>query len=217
MVDIVLPNIDTLDLTSQEILDMTGWPEPMIEDYLTILQNVAAYTESITSIALFTEQEAKKAAQQNADTLTATQKRRTQLGELNAALINYVPLKGLMLQMTGANLLDPTIVNSYNVTSLTRTGVGTYQITVTQNTFYGLDITTFFVPVFSWVIAPSVTSSLYSVEVVNTGAATFDISVYAIIQGAGTTLARSPYDLLGADSVALSFVLNAGDGSLPPP
>lgn len=221
MVDIVLPQLDTLSLTSQEVRSMTNWPEAMVEDYLATLRSIVSYAESIISIAEFAQAEADRAAQVNADLLNQTQKRRAQLDKLardvEQALINYVPIKGLMLQMKGTGAADPNIVNSYNVASLTRTGTGTYQITVTQNTFYGLDMFNFFVPVFSWVIAPSATSALYSVDVQNTGAFTFNISVYAITQGAGTTLARTLYDLQTTDNVAISFVLNTGDGRLPPP
>lgn len=221
MVDIVLPELDTLALTSQEVRAMTGWTDAMVEDYLTLARTLVSYAESIGSVANFAQEEATKAAQVSAEAIAQIQKRRAQLEKLardiEAALINYVPLKGLMLQMKGAGTANPTIVNSYNLSALNRTGTGTYQITVQQNTFYGLDMFNFFVPVFSWVISPSANTALFSVDVQNTGSFTFNISVYEVTQGAGVALSRTLYDLQTTDTVALAFVLNAGDGRLPPP
>ena len=145
------------------------------------------------------------------------------LGKLKAMIsaaqfriFTRVPIKGVMLKITGNGALDPTIQNSYNISSVVRVGVGVYRCTLTQSTFYGYSVLDNGAFSTGFSIVPSVTTDSFSVNVTTVSAGVYDINVFAVTQGAGNKLALIAYDFLGTDSIDATFLLNYGDGRLPP-
>lgn len=143
-------------------------------------------------------------------------KLKSMISRLRDDLIDYAPIKGLMLAIEGNGASDPTIITGYNIDAVTRTGVGVYEVTLVQNTFYGIAIGDVSVSAIGYTIAPTVTTELYAVSVVSTGALTFDIEVSEVTQGTGNKLDIAPYDIVSGDSVSAALYMNLGGGELPP-
>lgn len=124
----------------------------------------------------------------------------------------WLPSKAALLTIQGNGAANPTLTNSYNVASATRTGVGVYQVTVTQSTYFTQNLLAQTVFALSKIIAPLTQS--YDVELVVTSATTFDIRVYkfAVV---GAAVQRAAYDLVAGDFVSVQglYSINA---SLPP-
>lgn len=143
-------------------------------------------------------------------------KLKTMVSDLRYRIINMVPIKGLMLSIIGAGTSAPAIQTSYNVASVTRTGVGVYSVTYQATTFFGTNIATDIIVTSGHVIAPSAGSEFFVVSVTKGVGQTFDITVEEVVVGGGNKLEVQPYDLLATDSVDVSGLINAGHGILPP-
>jgi len=116
----------------------------------------------------------------------------------------------LLLHHLGAG--NPLLTNGYNVASVTRTGVGVYQVTVSQETYFTRNVLSNSVFSISNIIAPLTTS--YDVNVLVTGATTFEIRVYvrAVV---GAAVQRNAFDLLAGDFVSVTGLFSIND-ALPP-
>lgn len=135
---------------------------------------------------------------------------------LRAEIIQFLPLKGMAIRVTGNDTSNPSIISSYNVDSVTRTGVGVYRLVLTQETFFGIGILANAVSTINYSIEPSLNSDLFSVQIDVVSLTEFDIKVYEVAQGTGNRLDISPYDIQVTDTISGSFLLNINDGRLPP-
>lgn len=143
-------------------------------------------------------------------------KLKSMIDTLKGMLINSVPIKGAMLTIEGAGLSNPTIKTSYNITSVTRTGAGVYNVVPTQGTFFGESIGDISVITNGASIQPILTSELFTVSIVDAGGS-FNIIVNEVVVGAGSKLEVNPYDIVAGDIVGMNVFINAGIGELPPP
>ena len=144
-------------------------------------------------------------------------KLKSMINILTNEVINFTALKGAMLNIEGAGAGNPVINDSYNVTSVTRTGVGVYNVVPIQNTFYGLDIFTNSTRAANGVIAPTAASDAHFVELKTGVGSTFDIVITEMVQGVGNRIDFNPYDIIAGDNVTVSVLVNSGLGQLPPP
>jgi len=135
---------------------------------------------------------------------------------LRRDVVNYAPLKGLLLAITGNGGSDPSIATSYNVLTVTRTGIGVYRVTAIQNTIFGFSIGSNSAIALSHSIQPSVVSEAHFVRVIAVSPGIFDIEVTELTVGGGNKLEVNPYDILSSDGVDVTFLINAGLGKLPP-
>lgn len=125
---------------------------------------------------------------------------------------DWLPAKGALLTIEGQGAGNPLLTNSYNIASVTRTGVGVYQVTVSQETYFTRNVLSNSVFSISHIIAPLTTS--YDVNVVVTGATTFEIRVYvrAVV---GAVVQRNAFDLLAGSFVSVTGLFSINE-SLPP-
>lgn len=124
----------------------------------------------------------------------------------------WLPAKGTLLTIEGQGASNPLLTNDYNVASVTRTAPGIYEVTVSQETYFTRNVLSNSVFTHSNVIDP-LTSS-FNVEVVVTGATTFEIRVYEMVV-VGASVQRGAYDLLAGDFVSVTALFSIND-TLPP-
>jgi hypothetical protein len=124
----------------------------------------------------------------------------------------WLPAKGVLLTIEGQGASNPLTTNDYNVLSATRTAPGVYEVTVSQETYFTRNVLANSVFTHSSVIDP-LTSS-YNVEVVVTGATTFEIRVFEMVV-VGASVQRGAYDLLAGDVVSVTALFSIND-TLPP-
>ena len=139
------------------------------------------------------------------------------LSTLRSDIRNNIPIKGLMLSVEGNGGANPSIITSYNVLSIIRTGVGVYNVTPIQDTYFGISIANNSVITSGFSIAPSITSELFNVDITPGAGNTFDVNVFELTVGLGSKLEVSPYDILPGDILGFNLLINAGFGELPPP
>jgi len=125
---------------------------------------------------------------------------------------DWLPAKGALLTIEGQGAGNPLLTNGYNVASVTRTGVGVYQVTVSQETYFTRNVLSNSVFSISHIIAPLTTS--YDVNVVVTGATTCEVRAYvrAVV---GAAVQRNAFDLLAGDFVSVTGLFSIND-ALPP-
>lgn len=124
----------------------------------------------------------------------------------------WLPAKGVMLRIEGAGAGNPTVTNDYNVSTVTRTAPGIYQVTVSQADYFTQNMLSNSVFAHSKIIDP-LTSS-FDVETVVTGADTFEIRVYEMIVML-TNVTRSAFDLQAGDFVDVQALFSI-NSTLPP-
>ena len=124
----------------------------------------------------------------------------------------WLPSKAALLTIEGNGAVNPTLTNSYNIASVTRTGAGVYQATLTQSTYFTQNILNQSVFELSKIIGPLAQS--YDVDVVVTSATTFEIRVYRF-SVVLTAVQRAAYDLLAGDFVSVQGLYSI-NSSLPP-
>jgi len=124
----------------------------------------------------------------------------------------WLPSKAALLTIEGNGAVNPTLTNSYNIASVTRTGAGVYQATLTQSTYFTQNILNQSVFALSKIIGPLAQS--YDVDVVVTSATTFEIRVYRF-SVVLTAVQRAAYDLLAGDFVSVQGLYSI-NSSLPP-
>jgi hypothetical protein len=149
-------------------------------------------------------------AQQLADATLA--KVRSRLFSAVRDYKDWLPAKSALLTIEGQGAGNPVLTNAYNVASVTRTGVGVYEVTVSQETYFTRNVLSNSVFSISNIIAPLTTS--YDVNVVATGATTFEIRVYvrAVL---GLVVQRNAFDLLAGSFVSVTGLFSIND-ALPP-
>lgn len=91
----------------------------------------------------------------------------------------------------------------YNLASGERIAAGVYEFTLDSKTYQGNDLLARTQYAASWNIAASATSEAYMVKMEITSVATgvFQVSIFAVIQGLGTTIEYAPYDPLSSDTI----------------
>ena len=141
---------------------------------------------------------------------------KSMVASLGRSLRYSTPIKGCVVKMTGDTLNPPTIDSQYNVTSVTRFGIGVYRVTLQQSTMYGTEIYPNGVVTISHNIAPIAATDYFTVSSVYISPTIFEIKSYEVRQGASPALSLVAYDLTPSDTVDLSILLNYGDGRLPP-
>lgn len=124
------------------------------------------------------------------------------------------PTIGCMARLQGQGAGNPLLTSPYNVLSAVRNAAGVYRVTIKQSTVYGVQVQSGVKSV-SKLIAPVAATDLFDVQVTIVSSTVFDIKVYAIIQGAGTTITRAAYDIIAGDFLDFTILLPAGDGTLP--
>ena len=131
-------------------------------------------------------------------------------------VIEFSPLKGFLLSIEGNGANDPIIITGYNISTVVRTGVGVYRITVSQATMFGQPIGVNSAIINSHTIQPSIVSEAHFVTLVSVSAGVFDIEATEMTVGAGSKLEIAPYDIVSGDGIAIVAFLNLGFGELPP-
>ncbi len=111
-----------------------------------------------------------------------------------------------------------TISHSFNLSSVTRNGVGVYDCVISQQTFYGVNVLGKANPAISYSFTVTAITEAYHIEYTKTGATTFTIEVFEWIQGAGNKIDLAPYDPDEVnDLVYVTMLTDLSDGQLPPP
>lgn len=234
--------LESLVLSAQEVRALTGWDDVMTEEWLNLIRNFVQLADSVDEVQQVDigtvdqeiadvfgqvakvrgrfsalEQAIKQIEQLiNAYTSSAYGKAKAQINTLRRDTQTFSPIKAMTALIKGGGASNPTLTDSYNITSITRTGIGVYQITLTQPTIYGTNIDTFSLPFVHWIIAPAATAQ-YHVELVNTSPNTYNLNVYSVTVGVSPALTRTAYDLQLTDTVDCMLLLNLGGGRLPPP
>jgi len=132
--------------------------------------------------------------------------------ELRNDVFNYIPIKGAMLKIGGNGIAaNPSIIVSYNVASVARTGVGVYRITLNQSTVLGASILSNGVSSIDFIIAPTITSELFSAELVNISALVFDLITKEGVVAGGNKLEFNPYDIIPGDTVSIMSLISFGN------
>jgi hypothetical protein len=126
-------------------------------------------------------------------------------------IYNFMPFKAVMLRFEGNGASDPTIEVQYNVTSLVRTGIGAYRITITKPTFLGVSVSNFTVSSITHSVAPSVNSDFFTSEAISVSSTIFDVQVSEVSQGAGNRLDILPYDIIAGDRVHVMLLMSLGN------
>ncbi|MFV2055128.1 MAG: hypothetical protein ACC707_01620 [Thiohalomonadales bacterium] len=114
-------------------------------------------------------------------------------------LLDISALKGLVFKFKGAGAVDPTIVTSFNLASLTRVSVGVYRATYSQKILNGVDVTKDSLHHAGYVFGDN---NDHAIEIISTVAGSFDIRVWQ------TNSTKVAYDLVGGDEVSISILLN---------
>jgi len=136
--------------------------------------------------------------------------------DLRRRIFDFVPLKGMMLSFEGAGASDPAIITSHNVVSITRTGVGVYNVVLKQITVFGVSIISIGIPTVSFNIATTLVSEAHFVSIKDGAGNSFNIFVTEMTVGGGNKLEVNPYDIIAGDEIRASILLNSGSGELPP-
>ena len=135
------------------------------------------------------------------------------------AYLQLTPIKVAHLAFTGRSTNGPaTIEYQFNIATLNRTAVGVYEGTLTQNTFYGVDVLDTANPFTDYSLTPNLTTEAFHVDIEITGTGSFTISVFEWVQGAGNKIELVPYDPITAgDLIFVTALADASGGELPPP
>jgi hypothetical protein len=219
-----------------EIKPGDPWPDALIEDYLNILRDLVLLADEIDQNAgeiISSINRAFGLINANKSMSAQNRARINALGrdveELNSrvegveneidGLFNFFPVKALSFAITGNGVSNPTVVHSYNATSISRTSSGTYGVILTQSTINGQNIDARATYAIEHKIAASANTSDFRVEVDSFLGSALIFKVYEVTVGAGgagSDLVYTLYDLQTGDIVTLNILMNAGDGSLPP-
>lgn len=231
-------SLNSLVLSAYELKEINGWDDVMVEDYLTIIRNLSELAEIIDANAveiierldsleqlspslkrslgrvLALSQKSKlnseKAIQSNALNKRLSLKSNSKADLAISQMNNYVPQKGVMLAISGENTADPTIIDSYNVSTLVRNAVGEYRLTMEQSTMSGKDVFDDSIHSVNFYIVASANTEVFNVKLEKSSAGVFDIDVFEVTQGVGGALALTAYDLKSTDRLSISMDLTIG-------
>lgn len=136
-------------------------------------------------------------------------------------VLRYQSLSAWVWNIEGQGASNPFLREpNYNITAVTRHAQGLYRFTITQTTFFGIDITTRVFPSTpGYDIKSSVISDAFLLRYrFGQGLANqFDIEVFALTLGQGNKFEAIPYDIVAGDIVSSHAVVYMGDSTLPPP
>lgn len=122
--------------------------------------------------------------------------------------LNLQPALGWALNITGAGTSNPTVTNSKNVTSVTRTSTGTYRVVLSRSTVLGNQVNSGYLSVYLNI--HSVPSNYnYYAQIVFNSATELDVIIHEVH---GSNLV---YDLSTNDTLSVCSFLNIGN-KLPP-
>lgn len=132
------------------------------------------------------------------------------------AWINWGYIKCARVLAEGAGAQSPTIQAQYNVASIVRQAAGVFRITLTQNSFWGVQISEANAMLIPSVKLPSTPNAqvqyLYFVS-----PGVYDLFIYELNpSGAGGALQPVTYDPQVGDTIEVLGWMDAGDGTLPP-
>jgi hypothetical protein len=222
---LVLSASDLKEITKQKSGE--PWTDALIEDYLNILRDAALLADEIDQNAgeIIAAQKRLFATVQSNRAQTSKNRARSiinkkELDSLAEDILNtfsFFPVKACSFLVDGNGVSNPVVQHSYNVSSIVRSGVGIYTVTLLQGTINGQSIQSRHTYTIEHLINPSASSDQYRVEVSSFVGSTLVLSVYAVTVGAGTRLEYTPYDLQVGDSVTFNILMNSGSGLLPPP
>tara|TARA_R110002012_G_scaffold262505_1_gene444805 strand:+ start:2750 stop:3676 length:927 start_codon:yes stop_codon:yes gene_type:complete len=135
------------------------------------------------------------------------------------AALEVLPVKAVHFAFTGTAVNGAvTPAYSFNLSSLTRSGVGVYDGVITQQTFYGFNVLDNANPAISYSIQVTAATEAFHIEYTKTSATTFTIEVFEWIQGIGNKIDLAPYDPdTAGDLVYVTMLADLSDGQLPPP
>ena len=142
-----------------------------------------------------------------------------ELNLLRETLIQALPWKAVFVKVTGAGLADPPIINRYNVTSVTRLGVGLYQATVQSVTILGEPLTDSVYVTGDVAVLPinrPADTEVFIVELIDLDPVglTFDMQVLGFHSPANAKLELVPYDILAGDDLEFWGLANLGTGEV---
>lgn len=209
------------------------WPDALIEDYLNILrdlielaelidQNAAEIIRGIDSLEeIASAQDARIGKAYGLLNVAARNlkknsqldnqfdgKDKSQVSTLRKQANSFFPEKGFFCSLAGTGASVPTVNFGYNYLSISRLGVGVYQINLLNPTINGKDITSSCVFANDFRIVGNATSDLYQVEI-SPGVGNFTVRVYQYTI-VGAKLTKNLYDLQVADAVNIMILLSDG-------
>lgn len=216
-----------LVLSAQELRSLTNWPESMIEDYLAIVEQLREVTVEANdneegntdrfqaNTALIAELQSAVAQLRAKVNGALSQGSDTDLSGHREAAINrgrerdlrsFYPAKGAAVKLEGQGGSDPTIISRYNIASVTRTGTGVYEVTLTQNECQGVDI----VSEGFLVDSSRIASATCIVDTVPTAPNQYIVTVYELgVSGASVT--KTPVDIAIGDYIDLVLLISIND------
>ena len=142
-----------------------------------------------------------------------------ELNLLRETMINALSWKAVFVKVTGAGLGDPPIIDSYNVTSVTRLGVGLYQATISSTTILGESLQDKVYVTGDVAVLPinrPVDTEVFTVDLVDLDPVgfTFDMQVFGFFSPANQKLELVPYDIQLGDDLEFWGVANLGTGEV---
>lgn len=123
---------------------------------------------------------------------------------------NLYPILGFSLRMAGNGTANPTIINSHNITSVSRFGVGIYQVLINQETILGLSVIDGYL-FDQFNINTTAADTNYQLQIARISPNIIGIQTYQI-----TGASSAAYDLTTGDTLDIGSLLYNGL-KLPPP
>lgn len=125
-------------------------------------------------------------------------------------------LTACTIEFTVVALGAPDVLRSFNVASGSRIGVGVYEFDLTTTSYKGADLLTSAYGTFSHVIAPTLTTTLYSIAGEVVSASKFRIKVYEMTKAPSSdSIVATPYDLDIGDTVSAVYIYKLPGAIVP--
>ena len=123
----------------------------------------------------------------------------------------FFPFKAGMVKFTGAGVSDPVIDGAaYNISGVTRTGLGTYSIQFDIISILGVNIVAEIYPVITFFIDDLLESYQVALTDGDSSGGTVEITVFEL-GVSGQNIIRVPHDLTSADEIWFTATLNIVD------
>jgi len=126
------------------------------------------------------------------------------------------PTRGMIVTLKGAGASTPTVITGFNVSNVVRISMGVYQVTLTQSTISGTNIEDISTVTTGHIIAPNLNSDLFYVRATFILPGLVNVEVFEVVQGTGTRIDMSAYDLQIGDTLSVNVLSNT-PGVLPTP
>lgn len=140
-----------------------------------------------------------------------------QLDRIANVILQNLPWKAIYVKLDGNGVSNPTVVDQFNVSGVTRLGVGLYRVQLISEIIRGISfVDHVYVNDVVTVLAinqPADTEH-FIVEVADTDptAGHYDLQVFGFHVPPNDKLTLVPYDILPGDDLEFSGTLNLGDG-----